>query len=62
MSDFMLQHQESAKNILPNCGQGTVVANKLWDTLTQKRISAGPPVNSRGKVRSLLANLIVIIN
>nr|XP_036230468.1 CCR4-NOT transcription complex subunit 11 isoform X3 [Bactrocera oleae] len=56
MSDFMLQHQESAKNILPNCGQGTVVANKLWDTLTQKRISAGPPVNSRGKLPQLVEN------
>ncbi|XP_049302130.1 uncharacterized protein LOC125775513 [Bactrocera dorsalis] len=56
MSDFMLQHQDLAKNILPNCGQGKVAANKLWEALTLKLNAAGPPMKDAKSWRKVFAD------
>lgn len=44
MAEFMTQHPQLAKNILPNCGQGRAVTNKLWEQLGNKLNRAGPPI------------------
>ncbi|XP_037826181.1 uncharacterized protein LOC119614145 [Lucilia sericata] len=40
----MAEHPQLAKNIIPNCGQGRAVANRLWEQLSTKLNTAGPPI------------------
>ncbi|XP_049301856.1 uncharacterized protein LOC105224118 isoform X7 [Bactrocera dorsalis] len=44
MAEYMLRHQDLAKNMLPNCGQGKATANKLWDSLAVLLNAAGLPM------------------
>lgn len=44
MAEFMTEHPNLAKNLLPNCGQGKATSQRLWEQLTLKLNMAGPPV------------------
>ncbi|XP_036344003.1 uncharacterized protein LOC118753234 [Rhagoletis pomonella] len=43
MAEYMQEHPDLARNILPNCAQGRTVAQRLWEQLSLKLNSAGPP-------------------
>lgn len=44
LAEYMSEHPNFAKNLLPNCGQGRVTANRLWETLTIRLNAFGPPI------------------
>ena len=42
----MEEHPNLAKNIIPNCEQGKATAIRLWEDLSNKLNSEGPPVKT----------------
>ncbi|XP_049317088.1 uncharacterized protein LOC125779940 [Bactrocera dorsalis] len=56
MVEYILRHQDLAKNMLPNCGQGKAAANKLWDSLAVLLNAAGPPMKDAKSWRKVFAD------
>ncbi|XP_036327971.1 uncharacterized protein LOC118740516 [Rhagoletis pomonella] len=56
MAEYMQEHPDLARNILPNCVQRRTVAQRLWEQLSLKLNSAGPPIKELKMWRKVFAD------
>lgn len=56
MAQFMVEHSNLAKNIIPNCSQGKAKSKRLWEQLTVTLNSYGPPIKDSKSWRKVIGN------
>ncbi|XP_067633133.1 uncharacterized protein [Eurosta solidaginis] len=56
MGEFMQQHPNLAKNIIPNCAQGKATSQRLWEDLSKKLNAVGPPMKDAKMWRKVYAD------
>ncbi|XP_055849563.1 uncharacterized protein LOC129914373 [Episyrphus balteatus] len=56
MAEFMGSHPSLAQNLITTCAKGRAIAEKLWDTLTNKLNNAGPPIKDAKAWKKVFAD------
>ncbi|XP_046808392.1 uncharacterized protein LOC124420222 [Lucilia cuprina] len=53
LAEFMSEHTDLAKGVLPNTSQGKATANRLWENLALMLNASGPPLKDAKTWRKL---------
>ncbi|XP_065361981.1 uncharacterized protein LOC135955557 [Calliphora vicina] len=56
MAQFMFDHPNLAKTLLPNCGQGKERSRRLWEELANRLNACGPPTKEMSVWRKVYAD------
>ncbi|XP_046803766.1 uncharacterized protein LOC124420221 [Lucilia cuprina] len=57
LAEFMSEHTDLAKGVLPNTSQGKATANRLWENLALMLNASGPPLKDDKTWRKVYNNI-----